>query len=227
MNIQYFGHSCFLFNFSGKKILFDPFISGNPLAKHIKIEDLIPDYIFLSHGHEDHIGDLVQIAKKSNAQVITSYDLMTKFISPLGISGHGMNIGGLLDLKDFKIKVVNAVHSSMLPDFSYGGSPMGFVIWNHSTCFYFSGDTALTYDMKLIPLLCPKLDFAILPIGDYFTMGYKDAIIASDFIDCNQIIGCHFDSFPPIEINHEEAIKAFTDADKKLVLPKIGEEFKM
>lgn len=214
-----------MIHFAGKKILLDPFISGNPIAQHIKTENIIPDYIFLSHGHADHLKDLEQIAKQSGAPVITSFDIMTRFIEPLGISGHGMNTGGKLSLDGFTFKLVTAVHSSMLPDNSYGGNPMGFVFWNDDSCFYYSGDTALTLDMKLIPLICPRLDFAILSVGDYFTMGYEDAILASDFIECNTIVGCHYDSFPPINIDHDKAKKAFSDAGKSLYLAEVGEEF--
>lgn len=227
MKIQYFGHSSFMFHFSGKKILTDPFITGNPLAADIKLEDIQPDYIFLSHGHGDHLGDWEAIAKQSGAQVVTSFDIMTTVVAPAGGEGHGVNIGGEVELDGFTFKAVNAIHSSMLPDNSYGGNPMGFVFWNDESCFYFAADTALTMDMKLIPMMCPKLDFAILPVGDYFTMGYKDALIASDFIECNQIIGCHFDSFPPIKVDHDQVKKAFADAGKSLRLPGIGEEFEL
>ena len=105
-----------------------------------------------------------------------------------------------------------------MPDGSNGGNPGGFVIWDKDYCFYFAGDTGLTLDMKLIPLTCPKLDFAILPIGDNFTMGYDDAAIASEFIDCNKIIGCHFDTFGYIEIDKAAAIEAFTAKGKELIL---------
>lgn len=227
MKIQYFGHSSFLLHFAGKKILLDPFISGNPKAQHISLSDIRPDYIFLSHGHMDHLKDLEEIAKNSNAPVITSFDIMTKFLEPKGISGHGMNIGGKLTLDGFTFKIVNAVHSSMLPDNTYGGNPMGFVFWNQDTCFYYSGDTALTLDMKLIPMTCPKLDFALLSMGDYFTMGYEDAVIAADFIQCDKIVGCHYDSFPPIQIDHEAAKASFRTAGKSLHLPEVGETFEV
>jgi L-ascorbate metabolism protein UlaG (beta-lactamase superfamily) len=227
MKIQYFGHSCFMLYFAGKKILLDPFISGNPKAQHISIDALNPDYIFLSHGHMDHLKDLEEIAKASQAPVITSFDIMTKFLEPKGIGGHGMNIGGKLSLEGFTFKIVTAVHSSMLPDQTYGGNPMGFVFWNEETCFYYSGDTALTLDMKLIPLTCPKLDFAILSMGDYFTMGYEDALIAADFIQCDKIVGCHYDSFPPIQIDHQAAKAAFRSKGKTLNLPEVGETFEV
>jgi L-ascorbate metabolism protein UlaG (beta-lactamase superfamily) len=112
-----------------------------------------------------------------------------------------------------------------MPDGSYGGNPGGFVIWNEDVSFYFAGDTALTLDMKLIPMTCPSLDFAILPIGDNFTMGYEDAILASEFINCKTIVGCHYDTFPVIEIDKRKAIKAFKEAGKTLILPEINKEF--
>lgn len=227
MKIHYFGHSCFMLHFAGKKILLDPFISGNPKAQHIAVSELDPDYIFLSHGHMDHLKDLEEIAIASKAPVITSFDIMTKFLEPKGIQGHGMNTGGKLTLDGFTFKIVNAVHSSMLPDQTYGGNPMGFVFWNEETCFYYSGDTALTMDMKLIPLTCPKLDFALLSVGDYFTMGYEDAVIAADFIQCDKIVGCHYDSFPPIQIDHAAAKAAFNAAGKTLYLPEVGETFEL
>ena len=106
-----------------------------------------------------------------------------------------------------------------------GGNPGGFVIWNDESCFYFAGDTALTMDMKLIPMTCPRLDFAILPIGDNFTMDYDDAVVASDFIECEKIIGCHYDTFGFIKVDHEAAKKAFEKRGKELILPTIGESF--
>src|SRR5690606_11092685 len=123
------------------------------------------------------------------------------------------------------VKYVSAIHSSSLPDGSYGGNPGGFVIWNDTSCFYHSGDTALTMDMKLIPMTCPKLDFAILPIGDYFTMGFEDAVLAAEFIQCQSIIGGHFDTFPPISIDHSSASALFNQKGFSLHLPKIGERF--
>ncbi|MGB3467855.1 MAG: hydrolase, partial [Cyclobacteriaceae bacterium] len=125
------------------------------------------------------------------------------------------------------VKYVNAVHSSSMPDGSYGGNPGGFVIWNDEQCFYNAGDTALTMDMKLIPLTCPKLDFAMLPIGDNFTMGYEDALIASEFIECDHLMGFHFDTFPPIEIDHEKVRSVFKKANKKLILPEIPKSYEV
>ena len=133
-----------------------------------------------------------------------------------------MNHGGKRSFEFGTVKYVNAIHSSMLPDGSYGGAPGGFVVWNNEVSFYFAGDTALTWDMKLIPITCPKLDFAILPIGDNFTMGYEDAVIASDFIQVDKIIACHYDTFGYIKINHDAAIKEFKNAGKELILLEPG-----
>ena len=133
-----------------------------------------------------------------------------------------MNHGGKVNFDFGTVKYVNAIHSSVLPDGTYGGNPGGFVIWNDEACFYLAGDTALTMDMKLLPLTCPKLDFAILPIGDNFTMGYEDAVIASGYIECDKIIGCHYDTFGYIKIDHDAAKKAFADSGKELILLPVG-----
>ncbi|MBK6979501.1 MAG: metal-dependent hydrolase [Cytophagaceae bacterium] len=222
MKIKYFGHSCFLVEFAGKKLLFDPFISGNPLATAIKPETIEADYILISHGHGDHVADAVEIAKRTGAKIISNFEIMSWYEAK-GLSGYGMNIGGKVTLDGFTVKNVVAIHSSVLPDGTYGGNPMGFVIWDKSHCFYYSGDTALTIDMQLIPRICPPLDFAIMAVGDYFTMGFEDAILAADFAQVNKVIGCHFDSFPPIKIDHHAAKAAFSAADKELILPGVGD----
>ena len=123
----------------------------------------------------------------------------------------------------FPSEHVNAIHSSVLPDGTYGGNPGGFVIWNEEYCIYIAGDTALTLDMKLIPDTCPRLDLAILPVGDNFTMGYEDAAIAADFIQCNRVMGCHYDTFPPIALDKAAAQQHFKAKGKELLLPEIGE----
>lgn len=228
MRITYYGHACFQVQIGGKNLLFDPFISPNPLAAQagIKVEELKPDYILLSHGHADHVADAEQIARQSGAKIIAVYEIVSWFQAK-GLDGHGMNTGGKYKFDFGTVKLVNAVHSSVLPDGTYGGNPVGFVIWSEDQkdVFYFAGDTALTMDMQLIPKICPKLDFAILPIGDNFTMGYEDALHCSDFIQCPTVIGAHFDTFPPIIIDKEAAKKAFSDKNKQLFLPDVGMSF--
>jgi L-ascorbate metabolism protein UlaG (beta-lactamase superfamily) len=219
--IQFLGHACFLVEFGGSKLLFDPFITGNPMAKQIDIDALEVDYIFLTHGHQDHVLDAEAIAKRTGAKIISNYEIVSWYDSK-GIPGHPMNHGGKYVFDFGTVKYVSAIHSSVLPDGTYGGNPGGFVVWNDSNCFYMAGDTALTYDMKLIPALCPKLDWAVLPIGDNFTMGMEEAVMAADFIQCNQIIGCHYNTFPPIEIEVSKAQELFEAQKSILHLPKIG-----
>ncbi len=153
---------------------------------------------------------------------MSNYEIVS-YYGEKGLKGHPLNHGGKANFDFGTVKYVTAVHSSVLPDGTYGGNPGGFVIWNDEGCFYHAGDSALTLDMKLIPETCPALDFAILPIGDNFTMGPEDAILAAGFIKCNNIIGCHFDTFPYIEIDHNRAIQDFKDKGINLTIPEIGQ----
>ncbi|MBS1579821.1 MAG: metal-dependent hydrolase [Bacteroidetes bacterium] len=222
MKLTYYGHSTFLVEVGGKKILFDPFISYNELAKDIDIHSVQTDYIFLSHGHIDHIADCITIAKRTNAKVVCSFEIH-EWLNKQEISNtHPMNTGGKWKFDFGTVKCVVAQHSSGLPDGSYGGNPMGFIFTTTEGNFYYSGDTALTLDMQLIPLWA-KLNYCILPIGDNFTMDVADAAKVADFIECNTIIGVHYNTFGFIKIDTAQAIKYFADANKKLLLPKIGE----
>ena len=221
MNITYYGHSCFGVEVKGKNLLFDPFISPNELAKNIDVNNVAADYILISHGHEDHIADAVAIAKKTKAKVICNWEINNWLVKQGVENIHPMNCGGKVKLDFGNVKCVVAQHSSSLPDGSYGGNPMGFVVESTEGNFYYAGDTALTYDMKLIGDY-RQIDFSFLPIGDNFTMGIDNAVICSNFIKCPKIVGMHYDSFPPIKINHSEAIAKFQDAGKTLHLFEIG-----
>ena len=221
MNLTFLGHSCFLLETLNSKILFDPFISGNELAKHIYIDTIEADFIVQSHGHLDHIADLVAIAKRTNAVVISSWEL-TEWAKKQGIEKvHPMNIGGSWNFSFGKLKMVFAAHSNSLPDGSYGGTAAGFILELDGKRIYYAGDTALTQDMKLIGEYS-RPDLAILPIGNNFTMDIDDAILASDFVQCKEIVGMHFDTFGYIKINHEEAIRKFKLRNKTLHLLDIG-----
>ena len=230
MKLTYYGHSCFAVEVNarpndssgrGKKLLFDPFITYNELAKDIKIADVEADYILQSHGHTDHIADCIAIAQSTGAKVICSWEIHEWLNKQKVTNTHPMNTGGRWDFGDFVVKAVVAQHSSGLPDGSYGGNPMGFIVYGKEGNFYYSGDTALTLDMQLIPKWV-KLNFAVLPIGDNFTMGYADAVVAAKMIGCNKIVGVHYDTFGFIKIDHDKATKAFTDAGCKLFLIDIG-----
>lgn len=226
MTITYYGHSFFGIQFQDKHLLFDPFISDLPLAKSIDVDEIPADYIFLSHGHADHIQDAERIALRTGAKVVCTAEIH-EWLNNKGVSNtHPMNTGGSWKFENFTVKCVVAQHSSGLPDGSYGGNPMGFLILSDSVNFYFAGDTALTMDMQLIPLWC-KLDVAFLPIGSNFTMDIDDAIRAASFIQCNHIIGMHFDTFGYIQIDHEEAHRKFIAANCHLKLPAITETFEL
>jgi L-ascorbate metabolism protein UlaG (beta-lactamase superfamily) len=227
MNLTYYGHACFAVEINksaepGKKILFDPFISGNELAKEINIAAVEADYILVSHGHADHISDCIAIAQGTDATVIANWEIHEWLQSQKVTNTHPMNTGGSWDFGDFKVRSVVAQHSSSLPDGSYGGNPMGFIIYTRYGNFYYSGDTALTLDMQLLPKWA-KLNFAVLPIGDNFTMGYEDAVLAAELIQCKQIVGVHYDTFGLIKIDHHKAREHFEKAGLELHLPKIGE----
>ncbi len=220
MKITFYGHASLGIQIGDTHILVDPFITGNPNASSIEINNLKADYILVTHAHQDHILDVETIAKRTNAVIISNYEIVTYF-GNLGLEGHPMNHGGQWDFEFGTVKYVNAIHTSSFPDGSYGGQPGGFVIEGEHKNIYIAGDTALTFDMKLIPLQT-KLDLAILPIGDNFTMGIDDAILASDFVECDKILGYHFDTFGYIEIDHEVAKRKFFEKDKDLMLLKIG-----
>ena len=220
MKVNYLGHSTFLFEIAGKKVLIDPFITPNELASHIKVDEIECDYILVTHGHSDHVADLIPIAKRTGAKVVSSFEIID-WLGKQGIeNGHPMNLGGTWNFDFGSLKMVYASHSSSMPDGTYGGTAAGFIIKAEGKTYYYAGDTSLNQEMKLFGEF-NQIDFAFLPIGDNFTMGIDDAIIASQFIKCKNIIGMHYDTFGYIKIDHEKAIKAFADAGLNLHLLKI------
>lgn len=226
MKITYYGHSCFAVEIAGKNLLFDPFITGNPMASHIDIGKIKCDFILISHGHGDHILDAESIAKKTGAMVVSNYEII-EWLKKKGVEHtHDMNIGGHWIFDFGKLKCVNAVHSSMMPDGSYGGNPMGFLVETGFGNFYYSGDTALTYDMKLIGDY-KEMDVVFFPIGNNYTMGVDNAIIASDFVKCRRVVGLHYNTFAPIAIDKAEAISKFAIAGKELILMTIGDTLEL
>jgi L-ascorbate metabolism protein UlaG (beta-lactamase superfamily) len=220
MKFTYYGQSCFLLEADGKKFLFDPFITHNPLAKEIDVDSIEADYILVSHGHTDHVGDLVSIANRTNAQVIAMVEV-ADWITKQGVKNvTDINFGK--SKFDFGVlRTVWAVHSSANPDGSYGSNPAGFVLELEGKTIYFAGDSALTLEMKLLADLY-KLDYAILPIGGHYTMDVDDALVATKYLECGKVIGVHYNTFPPIQIDKEDAIAKFRRENKTLLLPEIG-----
>lgn len=220
MKITYYGHASLGIEINGKHLIVDPFISVNELAGHIDIQALKADYILITHAHGDHVLDVEAIAKNTGAVIVSNAEI-AGYYEAKGYKTHPMNHGGSW-LFDFgKVKYVNAIHSSTFPDGSNGGQPGGFVIEANEKHVYIAGDTALTYDMKLVPMRT-KLDLAVLPIGNNFTMDVDDAAVAAEFLEVNKVLGYHYDTFGYIKIDHEIAKQKFTNKKKELILLPIG-----
>ncbi|SHI95850.1 L-ascorbate metabolism protein UlaG, beta-lactamase superfamily [Mesonia phycicola] len=226
MKITFYGQNSLALEVAGKHIIIDPFITGSDLAKDkVDIKKLKADYIFLTHAHQDHTLDAEAIAKNTGAKIVSNFEIANHY-EEKGIEVHPMNHGGSWQFEFGTVKYVNAIHTSSFPDGSYGGQPGGFVFETEEGNIYVAGDTALTMDMKLIPMRT-KLDLAVLPIGDNFTMGVDDAVIASDFVECDTILGCHYDTFGYIEIDHDLAKEKFKMKEKTLHLLAIGESIEI
>lgn len=225
MKITFYGHACLGIQIEDINIIVDPFITGNPKASGIDINSLKADYILLTHAHQDHVLDVEAITKRTDAVIVSNYEIANYYGSK-GFQFHPMNHGGSWDFEFGVVKYVNAIHTSAFADGTYGGQPGGFVIEGERKNIYIAGDTALTMDMKLIPLRT-KLDLAILPIGSNFTMDVEDSIFASDFVECDKVLGYHYDTFGYIEINHEEAKRKFFEKGKDLMLLEIGESIEL
>jgi L-ascorbate metabolism protein UlaG (beta-lactamase superfamily) len=196
VNITWYGHACFLIETDKSKLLLDPFLSGNPLAP-VQADQVAPDYILVSHGHGDHLGDAVEIAKRTGATVISNYEIQNWLVGQGINNAHPLHIGGGFDFPWGRVKLTIAQHGSALPDGSYGGNPCGFLLYLEAKKIYHACDTGLFYDMKLIGE--EGIDLAILPIGDNFTMGPDDALRAVKLIEPAQVVPIHYNTFDMIK----------------------------
>jgi L-ascorbate metabolism protein UlaG (beta-lactamase superfamily) len=196
--VRWLGHACLLIESDGKRVLIDPFLTGNPMAA-AKPEEFEADVILVSHGHEDHLGDTLAIARRTGATVVANYELGS-WLKGQGLTKvHGMQHGGGCQVDpDIHVKLTVAFHGSTLPGGGYGGNPCGFLVsFADGSRIYDAADTALFGDMKLIGE--GGLDLAILPIGDYFTMGPDDAIRAIKLLQPKAVLPIHYNTFPPIQ----------------------------
>lgn len=222
MEVTYHGHATFHLTLGAHSIILDPFLSGNEKAV-AGPENISCTHMLLSHGHQDHVLDAVAIAERTGCQVISNYEIVT-WLGEQGISnGQPMNHGGRVSTDFGSVKYVNAVHSSVLPDGTYGGNPGGFIIGHGGKEYYYAGDTALTLDMELLGRY-HDLELAFLPIGDVFTMGVEDAVRAAKMVGVKTVIGMHFDTWPLLEIDHADAKARFASEGIELHLMDIGEK---
>lgn len=218
--LTWLGHATWLIETGKHTILLDPFLTDNPAAT-AEPEDLKPDVILVSHGHFDHVADVAAIANANNSTVVAIYEIATWFAEKHSVKNTiGMNIGGQTKMDFGTVKMTHAIHSSQLPDGSYGGNPAGFLLTTDDVKIYFACDTALFSDMKLIG--DQGVDVAVIPIGDLFTMGPEDSVEAVKLINPRQVLPTHFNTWPPIEQNTSdwsELVKAKTGAHPVVLKP--------
>jgi len=222
VSFKWLGHSAYLLEIDGRKVLIDPFLTGNPTAAS-KAEDLEAEVILMTHAHGDHVGDSVEIAKRTGAMVVCNFE-MGNWYSAQGVPHVFQgNPGGSYRNDWMSAKWTVAFHSSSFPDGTYGGQPNGFVIRGGGKTLYHAGDTSLFGDMRLIGE--ENLDLAFLPIGDVFTMGIEDSLRAIRWLNPRYVTPMHFNTFPPIEQDAAqwgERVRHETDA-QAIVLEPDGE----
>ncbi|MEW9500667.1 metal-dependent hydrolase [Jeotgalibacillus marinus] len=218
MKISYHGHSIVKVETNGKTLLFDPFINGNELTD-LEVKNEKPNVIILTHGHNDHVGDTIEIAKQSNALVIAPFEL-ANYLEWQGVKTHPMSIGGAFEFDFGKVKLTQAFHGSSYTtedqQMIYTGMPAGVLLMVEGKTIYHAGDTALFGDMKLIGERHP-IDLAFLPIGDNFTMGPEDAAYAAQLLQAKVVVPIHYDTFPPIKQDPDAFVKLINGGEGKVM----------
>lgn len=224
IKIKFLGQNCFLFSYKGKNILTDPFYKIQIDKSGFDIGSQKIDYVLITHAHGDHTADVKEVLEHHpDAVVIGQPEICAYYNHPNAID---INFGGTAKIEDLKITMVPASHTSSFPDGTYGGEPAGYMFRLPEFNLYFAGDTGVMADMQLFPSLYGAIDLAILPVGSHYTMcARKASFAAAELLKTNKVIGCHFDTFEPITINHEDAQRLFEDRNIEFVLPKLGEEF--
>lgn len=222
MKIKFLGQNCFLFTYNGKNILSDPFYNYQKDKSGFDISAQKIDYVLITHAHGDHISDVAEVLEKyPDAAVIGQPEICGYFNHSNSID---VNFGGSAKFDDMKISMVPASHTSSFPDGTYGGLACGYIFRFPGKNIYLAGDTGVMADMELFPKLFGNIDLAILPIGSHYTMcARKASFAASELLKTKKVVGCHFDTFPPIKINHENAIKNFEERGVELILPQLNE----
>lgn len=221
LRVTWYSHACLLIEADDTRLLVDPFFTGNPLAP-VSADEVGADFIFVSHGHGDHVGDTVAIARRTGATVVANFEIVNWLAAQGVANGHPQHIGGGFDYPWGRVKLTIAHHGSALPDGSYGGNPCGFLFTIQGRHIYHACDTGLFYDMKLIGEA--GIDLAVLPIGDNFTMGPEDAVQAVEFIRPKMVIPIHYNTFDLIA-QDPEAFKASVGSLSKVEIVRPGEVF--
>ncbi|OVE39449.1 metal-dependent hydrolase [Priestia aryabhattai] len=221
MHVSYHGHSIIKIETKGKTILIDPFITGNELTD-LNAEEVKADVILLTHGHNDHVGDTVEIAKRSGALVVAVAELAT-YLSWQGLNVHPMSIGGAYTFDFGTVKLTQAFHGSSYTENNekiiYTGMPAGLLLTIEGKTIYHAGDTALFSDLKLIGRHKP--DLAFLPIGDNFTMGPEDAAIAAEWVQAKLVVPIHYNTFSVIKQDPHQFVESLSGIEGKVL--KAGE----
>ncbi len=226
MKIKFLGQNCFLFTYKEKTILSDPFYNYQKEESQFDITTQKIDFVLITHAHGDHIADVEEVLQHyPEVTVIGQPEICGHFKHPNSID---INFGGSAKIDDLKISMVPASHTSSFPDGSYGGEPAGYFFRFSGKNIYMAGDTGVMADMEMFPKLFGNIDLAILPVGSHYTMcARKASFAASELLKTTRVIGCHFDTFPPIKINHEAAYQLFKERNIDFTLPKLGEEFEI